>query len=58
MQKKKCVTGCSTRTYREDVLLLLNCIAEGMCNIPEISPPCPSDYFTGTEPGEQPVEET
>ena len=28
MQKKKCVTGCSTRTYREDILLLLNCIAE------------------------------
>lgn len=28
MRKKKCVTGCSTRTYREDILLLLNCIAE------------------------------
>lgn len=34
MTKKKCVTGCSTRTYREDILLLLNCIAENCQNEP------------------------
>lgn len=29
---RKCVTGCSNRTFREDILLLLNCIADNCGN--------------------------